>query len=374
MISGALIAILFSVLIGAATGLPAFGIFAAIAALSFFATSKEKFAFFTALDITEIAEALGDYYRENRDILVSEMLLDPNADEMFEVYDDVTDELPLPNLSIGNIIKPGLDPTFQATPDAIKFGSRILKVRDVKYDLLLTPKVLHKLYLSYKRKQRRADGSHDPMEIIFEAEIMAYIQKAARNQLYEQAMYKGVYNAAGTTPGSTMTGFASLVTQLIAAEAATAGTGITPVSVAAITSTNVIDVFEAVYDGLGEAYKTMDTHLKVEPTYFDYYVRRYRSLHGGNNDYSGMAVAKVRLDGSKCDIVRDPGLTGTGRIICSPKENFVYGCDAAKPAAMIIQPFDRNIKIMGDFKAGTEFAEIHSRALSVNELASDGLA
>lgn len=374
ILSGLLLAIAFSVLIGAATGIPPLGIFLTISALSFFTTKESGYALFTAIDTTELAAALGDYYRENRDIMVTETLLDPNVTEMFQVYDDVTDELPLPSLSIGDIIKPGVVKTFSGTANALDFDARILKVRDIKYDLFLEPTDLHKQWLAYKRAKRRSDGSHDPMEILFEAFIMERIATAARNQLYMNAIYKGTYNAAGTTPASTMTGFATLITSLIAAEVATPGTGITPVSVSDFTSSNVITNLEAVYDGLGEAYKAAPTHMKVEPTIFDWYVRKYRSDFGGNNDYSGMAVAKVRLDGTQCDVVRDPGLTGTGRVICSPKENFVYGCDAARPGAMILQPFDRGIKVMGDFKAGVQFAEIHSRAISTNELVSDGIA
>src|SRR5690606_5224203 len=138
--------------------------------------------------------------------------------EMFQVYDDVTDELPLPSLSIANIIKPGVNKSFQATANAVAFDARILKVRDIKYDLFLEPTDLHKQWLSYKRSKRRSDGSHDPLELPFEAFIMERITVAARNQLYLNGMYKGTYNAAGTTPAATMTGFATLVTQLIAAE------------------------------------------------------------------------------------------------------------------------------------------------------------
>lgn len=322
-------------------------------------------ALFTAINTTELAAALGDYYRENRDIFITETLLDPNVNQMFTVYDNVTDELAMPSLEIDNIIKPGVVKTFTPTANALKFGARIGKVRDVKFDLLITPSDLHKKWLGYARTNRRADGSHDPHELLFERFILDYISKSARNQLYLQGMYKGVYNAAGTAPVDTMTGFASLVSAEIVAE------NVVPVETGAITSANVIASLEAVYDGLGEAYKNGPTQMKVEPTIFDWYNRKYRADFGSNQNYNGMGVQMLRLDGTNCDVVREPGLAGTGRVIASPLENFAFLCDTGSSATLEIQKFDRQIKVLGDFKAGAQFAQVHSRALSVNKIATD---
>lgn len=373
IISGFLIAFLFSGMLAQAADLPIYGVMGGIAVLSAFA-HKPTLVALTAIDITELVAALGDYYRENRDLLFSEMLLDPDVTSMFNVYDNVIDELPMPNLEIGNIIKPGIDPTFSPTSNAISIGARILKVRDVKFDLLIVPKLLHKNWLAYSLRSRRGDGSRDIYEIPFEQFIMDYISKSARNQLYMQAMFKGSYNAAGTAPVATMTGFATLVTQLIAAEVAVAGSGIVPVTMADVTAANVITSVETLHDALGDAYKGMPTEMKVEPQIFDWYNRRYRLDFGANNDYGGMTRARRTIDGTMCDLVREPGLTGTGRMICSPKENFAYGCDTTGTATLEIQKFDRQIKILGDFKAGVQFQQIHDRGLVVNELVSDAIA
>lgn len=363
----------FAIAASQATGLPAWGIFAGTVAASL-VIKKEQHAFFTAIDTTELVSVLGDYYRENRDLMFSKMLLDPSVTSMFAVYDDVTDELPLPKLEIANIIKPGTNKAFQPTADALGFGARILKVRDIKFDIQILPTELHKKWLGYRRSQRRADGSHDMYEIPFEEFIMDYIIKSARNQLYLQAMYKGDYNSAGTTPATTMTGFATLVTDLIAAEVSSAGTGIVPVLGDDITSSNVITRLEAVYDSLGEPYKAVPTEMKVSPTIFDWYNRKYRTDFGANNNYAGMDRTRVQLDGTLCDVVREPGLAGSGRVMCSVRENFAYGCDTMSTATMEIQKDHRNIDIMGDFKAGVQFVHIDSDVLAVNELASDSLA
>lgn len=360
---------MFSLFIGAATGLPATGIFLAIALFSLL-VSRPQLSLFTAIDITDLAAACGDYYRENRDILTSELLLDPNITEKFQVYDNVTDELPLPKMDIGNILQPGIVKTFVPTPDAIAFDARILKVRDVKFDLQLVPTVLHKQWLGYKATKRRSDGSKDPWDLPFEAFIMMKISEAARNQLYLQAMFNGTYNAAGNTPASTMTGVNSLITNLI-------GSGdIVPVSIADPTSTTVIAAVEAVYDGLGEAYKGVATEMKVSPTIYDWYTRQYRKDFGAHNDYDGMKRGRTLIDGTNCELVREPGLGTSLRMIATRKENFAYGCDTYATATMDIQKFDRTLKVLGDFKAGVELHEIGSAnnlAISVNELVSDSL-
>jgi hypothetical protein len=200
----------------------------------------------------------------------------------------------------------------------------------------------------------------------FEQFILDYISQNARNQLYLNAMFKGVYNASGTTPASTMNGWASLVTSLVAAG------DITPVDSANISASNVIDVLELVHDGLDEAYKGVMTQMFVEPQVFDWYTRKYRTEYGANNDYEGMRRGRVLLDGTMCEVVREPGLSNTGRVICAPQENFAYGCDTGFSTTLEIQRFDRGLKILGDFKAGVEFMQLGG-AVSVNKLSTDVL-
>ncbi|NJO93019.1 MAG: hypothetical protein HC831_31725 [Chloroflexia bacterium] len=98
----------------------------------------------SAIKLDDLVAALGSYHRENRDILVSEILLDQNFQEKFEVLDDVTDELPLPNLSISDLLKPADPVNFTPTSNALDFGARVLKVRAMKVDLQLVPQVMEK--------------------------------------------------------------------------------------------------------------------------------------------------------------------------------------------------------------------------------------
>lgn len=308
----------------------------------------------SSIDLTELATKLGAYHREHRDILVSELLLDEDFTGDLEVFDDVTDELPLPNLALEDLTKPADPTTFSPTANALKFGARILKVRGIKVDLLLIPQVLEKSWLGKMKK------ANDPWDMPFEKYIMDYINSKIREELRLRAIYKGVYNAAGTTPDDTMTGFLKIITDEITA------TNITPVVTGAITSTNVVDKLEATYDGLSEAAKGKPTIMKVNPQIFDWYNRKFRVDFGANQDYKGMQRQRRDLDGTLCTLVREPGLGTSQRVITSLKENFCYGVDSAKGYSLDVQKFDRSLKVLIDLKAGVEFAQLGG-VLSVND-------
>lgn len=311
----------------------------------------------SAIDISKLTAKLGDYCQEHRDELISEVLIDQSFESKFEIMDDVTDEVPLPSLGITDLIKPANPLTFEPTANALKFDARVLKVRGIKFDLQLVPQVLEKTWLG------KLKSSKDPMDLPFEAFIMSYIAQKAKENLHLKAIFKGVYNAAGSTPESTMSGFLKLITDL------TTGVGapVTPVVTGIISAGNVIDSLEKVYDGLGEAYKSAPSQMFIAPQIYDWYNRAYRSAFGANSNY--ISFDRASLDGTNCTLVREPGLAGSQRIICSPKENFVLGVNTISGYNIDIQKENRTIKVLGDFKAGVELKEIHSRALSVNDQA-----
>ncbi|MGV3588591.1 MAG: hypothetical protein ACO1OF_16415 [Adhaeribacter sp.] len=310
----------------------------------------------SAIKVDELNEKLGDYLREDRDILISEVLQNPVLNDRFEFWDDVKDEVPLPALTIGNLVKPANAASFQPNPDALKFSARMLKVRGMKVDLLLIPSQLEKTWLG-KYNQKGSDAYQMP----FETFIMNYIVQKAKEEMYLDAIYRGVYNAAGTTAKDTMDGLLTLVKSEI-----TAGE-ITPIVTGVITADNIIDKAELVYDSLGEAYKGKATQMTVSPTLFDWYNRKYRSQYGANTNYAGMG-GKLLLDGTNCELVKEPALAGSQRMMVTPVENKVYGFDSASDSNNIItQVFERSIKVMIDFKAGVQLKEIHARALAVND-------
>jgi hypothetical protein len=317
-----------------------------------------------AISITQLTAALGAYYRANKQILTSEMLLGSNIQSRYEVNDGVKDELPLPTLEVGDLVKPANDVTFQPTTNALTFGARILKVRAWKVDLLIVPNALEKTWLG----QYYQKGSSN-YKIPFEQFVMNYIIAKINENIRLQSTYKGVYNAAGTTPLDVFNGWLKLI-----ADEVTAG-NIVPIVTGAITSVNVVDKLLAVHDGLGEAYKASPTEMPVNSTIFDWYTRKFTPVLNANlvaMDPTGARplLNEVMLTGTNCLLVREAGLGTSQRVHVTPKENRVYGCDSIGEENNIrVQEFERTIKLMVDAKSGVNFKQVHARALSCNDQA-----
>jgi len=365
---GIVLTFLVGVLIGSLTGnaVTAFITGLLLAGLSIYKNSSAYLKTYNlrslalnSLDLTALATALGAYHREHRDELASEILLDEDFTADMEVMDDVTDEIPLPDLSLTDIVQPGVNKDFTPIEGAIKFGARILKVRDCKVDLLLEPWKLEKTWLGKMKK------ASDPMDMPFEAFIFDYINSKIKENMRLKAIYRGIYNAAGTGPADTMDGYLNLIADEITA------TNIAPVVTGVITATNVVDKVEMTYDALGEAYKNGESIMKCSPTIFSWYVRKYRLDFGGNMDYAGMPKnrRRVLIDGTNCELVAEPGFGTSQRLVASRADNFVYGVDSASGYNVDIQKENRKLKVLIDFKAGVNFKQIHARGLAVNDQA-----
>jgi|GEM_PF-2297403 len=349
---------LTGIVIASVTGWNPWAVSAIVLAFTLFVKTPER-SLLNALSITELTTKLGDYFRSDKDTIFSKLLLGMNIDDRFDVWDDCADEVPMPNLLMEDIVQPGLDPTFSPTADAIKFGARVLKVRDWKVDLQIIPKVLHKSWLAkYKKK-----GS-DVFDMPFEQYVMEAIIKKAQENIRLKALYKGVYNGAGSAPADIFNGLLKLVADEITA------TNIAAQVTGVITADNVIDKVLIVYDGLGEAYKGVPTIIPASPTIFDWYVRKDKALYGANTNQEKMQRTAVQIDGTMCTLLREPGLAGSQRLICTTPDNAVYGVDSLNDSNNIeIQKFDRTLKLLIDAKAGVDFKQIDADCLSVNDQA-----
>jgi len=313
-----------------------------------------------AIDYTDLASALGAYYRQNDDGVMSQLMLGMDIEDRISVLDGVKDEQPLIHSVTGDLVKPGGDPTsFSATANAFDLQPRVLKVRPWKIDLTFYPQLMERQWLGYLK----SNGS-DPTEMPFAEFFFNEITKKANENIRLSALFGGSYNGAGTAPADIFDGFLEIIADEITA------TNITPVATGAVSSGTVIGDIEDTYDNLHEAAKGVPGIILVSPTLFDWYVRAYRSTHGANGDYTGMAQGKVPLDGSMYMITREPGLASSQRIIATTVENLVYGVDTAGEENTVrVEQNRRAIDVMVDAKGGVQFRDISTRALSVNDQA-----
>jgi len=322
---------------------------------------------YTAFTTTEIVTALGNYCRDdNKRDLITSLLLEFAPSDSFTVLDGILDEEPLPNLEIGGLVKPGLDPAFSPTAGALSFGARKIKVRDWKVDLLITPKLLEKTWLGLYKK-----NAANIMELPFEEFIIDHIKKKIRQELRTLALFRGVYNAAGSTASDVMSGM-----DVILKAERTAG-NITATATGAITSTNVIDKLLSVYDDLSPALKEFPTIMPVSSQIYDWASRKYEPVLNASlvaADRKQLEEGRFRnsfpLPGSNCIVQREPGKGSSQFVYVTSKENCFFGTDTESSENDIrFQEFDRSIKLMIDGKCGVEVGTIANGMIAVNDQA-----
>lgn len=318
----------------------------------------------SSIDLSALNTVLGAYCREFADDLISDLLIDDSLADDFNVYDDIQDELALPNLSATGLVQPGNDLVFNPKANALKFGARILKVRPCKVDLQIVPSLLEKSWLGHKK------SSTDPWDIPFEQFIWDYIIGKAKEDIRLNGLFKGVYNPAGENPGDCLDGWLK-----VAADAITAG--LPPVLTGPIDSDNVVDSLLAVYDGLGEKYKNKPSMMKAAPQIFDWYSRKFTPVVNPVLVATDVAARlatpqimdKMLLAGTNAILYREPGLGTSQRVIVTPQENWAYGCNTIDNFSFKTEQFERTIKVMIDFKVGVNFAQTFAGAISVNDQA-----
>lgn len=326
-----------------------------------------------SLNLTALTNNLGAYCRENNNELFTDMLLDLDGGLSragITVIDDVKDEYVLPNLTVGDVIRPGDYENFSPRANALAFGSRTLKVRPAKADLMIYPQEFEKTWLAHNRVGRRTfkDWTDVPFYEFITNQVLKTIKKEVRN-----ATFRGVYNAGGTSWIDTTDGLLTIVSN-----AATAGQ-ITEVVTGAVTSSNVLDSVEKVVRGLGDAYADEPGVCLVSRTIFDWYISikeadagrslMINELSGGSN---GAGQGEVYVRGTNIKLVKEPALGSSQRIIVHTMGNLYAGTDTMSEINQIeFQRFNRGIKMLVDFKWGLNYSLVNTvhKPVSVNDQA-----
>ena len=309
------------------------------------------------ISLTELNTALGNYCRENKVDIFEQLLFNDNFVDRYNVLDTITDETPLITATAKSIVRPANPEAFAPTDDFLKFTPRLLKVRGMKVDLKIVPQLLYKSWISMGRKAGRSDSTRLELEEF----IVKHVIGMAHEDLFLRSLYPGIYNANGTTPADCMDGFLKIIAdEITAGNIATDKNNL--VETAAITAVNVIDKLELIHDELHAKYKTVPTEMKVNDQIFMWFQRAMRAEFGQNMDYRGMGEVfkrRVRLEGTNCDIVAEPALGVSQRIILSPKDNLVIGTDLMADKNQIdIEKFERTLKFMMDFAMGVQITRI----------------
>lgn len=332
-------------------------------------------AYASAFNLTTLTTNLGAYCREYRDAIFTQALLGfDGLDNIWTTYDGVNDELPLPNLSSIDIVQPMViaTDTFAPIDNALVFGSRTLKVRPWKVDLLLNPELIRATWLGMTRPAAQSSWDMGTLEGAIVNEIIQRIKENIRMKI----LYKGVFGA-GSTPGLVTDGLLKQITDAIAAGETT------PVATGAITSVNVIAKLKLVHAGLGASYKNTKTFMLVSSEIFDWYYDAQYPAGGAaftayNKDTfdaitTGMGYMNaIPLNGTNCVVIREPGMGTSQRVILTTKGNLCYGTSTADDITnMEIEKFNRSLKVMIDGRIGVNFAYSVAGAVDRNMVVND---
>lgn len=325
----------------------------------------------SSVNLDALNANLGGYYREHRDILFTEMLLDLDsslANNGIVVMDDVVDEVPLPNMMVGNFLAPGdgvandRKESFTPTPDAIVFDSRTLKAYPVVGDLLIQPWKYERSWIAHNRKGRAS--FKDWTDIPFYEFLMQQIIKSAKQQI-RIASFRAVRNAGGTSFLDICDGVLEIRKQAITAgKLATIATGIT-------TASNVVANVEKVAKGLGDAYSEIEGFMPVSRDIFDWYVTADETQFGRTMNLNELVGAQgnqrhVYVRGTNVKLVKEPAMGTSQALMVYGEQNLHAGTDTLNDINnMMFQIFERSIKILIDFKWGLQFGLMNATAKPV---------
>jgi hypothetical protein len=306
----------------------------------------------SSLDFSALPAKLKDYALSDNYQILTRLLVDGLGFTSYMQMLLGNDEIPLSEMVIGDILQPGNKDTFAPIDNAIKFKARIGKVRPCKVDLQFKPTQIANFWKSYLGKIARSTPE-SPYDVPFEAFLLDQIIKKAQENLRMKAVFKGVYNAAGTTPADTMTGLLALVAAAItdlSLPAAQISTG------AAITASNAVDEVRKVIDKVYQvpAYTNMPMIMLIAPENKWYYEQDYQATFGAlpyNTSFD-----KPAIEGTNIRFQAEPGMSGSDRLIVTPEENLFWLVDdEQRQNTLEVEKALRNLNLMMDFNAAPDF-------------------
>jgi hypothetical protein len=237
------------------------------------------------------------------------------------------------------------------TSGTTTFSQRNITVGRMKVMETLCPRSLEQYWM---QTQLTAGSMYEgvPFEQAFAEQKALRIAEALENAIWQgNAYFSGVNQLLNAASGSTISG----------------NTGAVSASVG-ITATNVIGIFDAIYNQIPQAILT-----KQDLVIFCGW-NNYRTLVQAfkqGNATGGLAVLYNQVDlaslangefiypGTNVRVIAVPGLTNTNRIVASYLGNFFYGTDLLSDEEQFSIFYSRDndeIRTIAAFKAGVQLA------------------
>jgi hypothetical protein len=255
------------------------------------------------------------------------------------------------NLMDTDAVLQGGDTCGYTSSGTTTFSQRVITVGRMKVMETLCPRALEQYWM---QTQLTAGSMYDgvPFEQAFAEQKALRIAEALETAIWQgNAYFSGVNQLLNAASGSTISG----------------NTGAVSASVG-ITATNVIGIFDAIYNQIPQAILT-----KQDLVIFCGW-NNYRTLVQAfkqGNATGGLAVLYNQVDlaslangefiypGTNVRVIAVPGLTNTNRIVCSYLGNFHLGTDLLSDEEQFSIFYAREndeIRSIAAFKAGVQIA------------------
>lgn len=326
-----------------------------------------------SVNFTDLIAQLGDFHRAAAPDYVIRQLLSgmQSVDQLgINVQYDIKDEQEYAIPFIKEIVQPADPENFSATANAIDFIPRRWKVRGYKADLSIIPQQFKTTFLAEYENARRSGVQLTALEMFYNM-IMRRIGTDI-----EKIIWRGVYNALGTTSLDVTDGFLETIADAIVA------TSTVPVPTGPITAANAVTSLELMYLSLPGKFRNVPSVIMCSPQIASFYVQNHRQLYGDTPEHvdlynqvnlagpTGMSTSAtdfvraffVSLSGRASLVMPVNELSGSGRVIIEVRPNghrignmlgIGFGAQADL-LALDVEKDHRKLDIMADGAVGVQ--------------------
>jgi hypothetical protein len=223
------------------------------------------------------------------------------------------------------------------------FTQRNITVAPIKIQEALCPRSLEQYWMQSQLTQGSTyDGV--PFEQAFSEQKALRIAEALENAIWSgSTLVTGLLTILNAASGSTVSG----------------NTG----AVSSITTSNVISVFDNIYNQIPQAILTRnDLIIFCGWNNFRTLIGAFKANTGvmyNQVDLQGLADGDIIYPGTNVRVVAVPGLTGTNRIVCSYLGNFFYGTDLLSDEENFSLWYSKDndeVRFQAAFKVGVQVA------------------
>jgi len=311
------------------------------------------------------AESFQPYVRTYAEQMFCELFYGFKTASLAQMYEGIKGEHVITQLEIGDNLARRWNKSFEPVADAATHKPRVLKTVLNKVDFSVVPQDYEFSYLGSLRQK-----GQNPADWPFQAYVMDKVL-AKLQQEFETAVWKG-QSAAVPAPGDylreTFDGYLKHISDALTA------TDITAVVTGAITTGNIIEKLRLMWEAVSSVYKENGTDIMVSYTIYDMYRKAYKDAYKVDPAYTMINSAGYRgieyeLGNGNTRIVPINGMSGSGRVVITPRENLAIGIDSPSDVMFEVEQDKRELHFWMDFRMGAQILLQKDGILVVNDQA-----